>query len=142
MRLVRIGRAVWEVLAIEDEHGQSVWDELKKASDAGDGAAIQMCARLKTKVPEGGPPRMNRTQCRSLGDDIYEFKEAGWRVLWFYDAGKTVICTHSCGKLSNKKLQQEIKRAVRISLTFFAAKSEGDLVIADLSVRGGKDRGR
>jgi Phage derived protein Gp49-like (DUF891) len=132
MRLVRIGRATWEVLAIEDEDGKSLWDELTEASNGGDSAAIQMRARLKTKVPESGPPRMNKTQSRSLGDDIYEFKEGGWRVLWFYYGRKTVICTHSCGKLNQKKFQKEIKKAIRILQAFIAAKSEDDLVIVDL----------
>jgi len=128
VHLVRIGRAVWDVLAVKDERGFSVWDELT-AADPSDGAAIQMRATLKTSVPENGPPRMNRTKCRSLGDDIYEFKEPGWRVLWFYDAGRTVVCTHSCPKVKKKEFQSEIERASRIRKRYFAAKSAEELKV-------------
>jgi hypothetical protein len=131
MRLVRVGVAIWEVLAIEDERGNSVWDELK-AADPASGSAIQMRATLKTYVPENGPMRMHKRKCVSLGQDIYEFKEPGWRVLWFYDAGRRVVCTHSCPKVKTKEFQPEIKRAARFRDMYFAAKSAGELVILDL----------
>ena len=129
IRLVRIGRLVWEVVAIADESGQSVWEDLKGA-DPGDAAAERMRATLETDIPLNGPPRMNRTRCRDLGDEIFEFKERGWRVLWFYGTGeprRRIICTHSSPKVSKKKFQPEIAKARRIRNTYLQAKAEGTL---------------
>lgn len=131
MRLVRIRRAVWDVLAIADESGgRSVWDELL-AADASDGGAEQMRAALHEHVPLNGPPK-GKNRCRSIGDDIFEFKERGIRVLWFYDAGEPVerwriVCTHSCPKLNKKKFQQEKARALRIRKTYLEEKAAGRL---------------
>jgi len=132
MRLVRLGRAVWDVLAIADELDHSVWDELEGA-DPSDAAAERMRGTLETEVPLNGPPRMNRTRCRDLGDEIFEFKEHGWRVLWFYDAGKPVqrrriVCTHSTPKVSKKEFQPEKAKARRIRNEYVLAKETGSLI--------------
>ncbi|HVT58147.1 MAG TPA: hypothetical protein VHR45_07085 [Thermoanaerobaculia bacterium] len=131
MRLVRIRRAVWDLLAIADEMRHSVWDELE-AADPSDTAAERMRATLETDVPLNGPPLMNRTRCRHLGGEIYEFKEHGWRVLWFYDTKpgqrRRIICTHSSPKVSKKEFQPEIARARRIRKEYVAAKATGRLI--------------
>lgn len=131
MRLVRIGRpAVWDVLAVADEQGYSLWNELEKA-DPSDGGAEQMRAVLRDHVPRNGPPK-GTSRCRYLGDDIFEFKEWGVRVLWFHDAGEPVVrrqivCTHKCPKLPKKKFRQEKAKAVRIRTAYLAAKIAGTL---------------
>ena len=135
MRLVRIGRAVWDVVAIADESGHSVWDELEGA-DPSDRAAERMRATLETDVPMNGPPRTNRTKCRDLGDGIYEFKEGGWRVLWFYDAGEPVrrrqiVCSHLSPKVAKKEFQQEIARARRMRRDYVMAKLARRLIILE-----------
>lgn len=132
MRLVSMGRAVWHVLAIEDRRGRSVRDDLE-AADPSDHGAERMLAALETDVPLNGPPRLNTTRCRDLGDGIFEFKEHGLRVLWFYDTGepvrsKRIICTHSSPKVSKKEFQPEIARARRIRREYVAAKLAGKLV--------------
>src|SRR5579864_3939749 len=73
IRLVRIGCAVWDVLAIADQAGRSRWwEELVARTDS---AAEQMRAALEIDVPRNSP------QARPLGDGIFEFKEPGLRVL-------------------------------------------------------------
>jgi len=131
MRLVWIGHAVWDVLAVADQAGRSVRDELEGA-DPSDTAAELMRATLEVDVPLNGPPR-NKRKCRDLGEGVYEFKEWGWRVLWFYDAGEPVrrrriICTHSTPKLSKKEFKPELVRARRIRKEYIAAKASGQLI--------------
>jgi len=133
MRLVRIRRAVYDVVAIADDSGHSLWKELKDA-DPSDSGAEQMRARLKEKVPREGPPK-GQTRCRHVGDDIWEFKERGARgvrVLWFWDAGvpnvrKRILCTHMCAKVNDKEFQREKAKAVRIRRDYLAAKAAGKL---------------
>jgi hypothetical protein len=117
---------VWDVLAITEESGGGVWRELQSA-DLSDGGAERMRATLETDVPLNGPPLMNKTKCRDLGDEIFEFKEGGWRVLWFYDTGEPVkrrriICSHASRKIHKKEFQKEITRAVRLRQEYMAAK--------------------
>lgn len=130
MRLVRIRRAVYDVVAVADDEGRSFWAALL-VTDPSDGGAVQMRAALKEHVPLNGPPR-GKSRCRNVGDDIWEFKEWGIRVLWFYDAGqpkvaKRIVCTHSCGKLNQKEFQREKKKAIRIRRDYLALKVNGKL---------------
>ena len=130
MRLVRIRRAVYDVVAVADDSGRSFWADLQSA-DPSDGGAMQMRAALKEHVPLNGPPR-GRSRCRYVGDDIWELKEWGVRVLWFYDAGqpkfpKRIVCTHSCGKLNKKEFQREKAKAARIRRDYMELKAAGKL---------------
>jgi hypothetical protein len=125
MRLARIGSEAYDVVAIADNSGWSLWDELR-AADPSDGGAEQMRVNLRVHVPRNGPSK-NEKRCLSLGDNIFEFKEWGVRVLWFYDAGEPVvrwriICTHYCGKLPKKKFQQEKKKAISLREAYLAEK--------------------
>lgn len=128
MRLVRLGRAVWDVLAIADEEGGSVWQVLQNLRE---GAGVErMRVTLEQEVPLNGPPTMNTTRCRALGEGIYEFKETGVRVLWFYDEGEPVrrrciICTHYSPKVKTKEFQKEISKARRMREAYLIAKSTG-----------------
>lgn len=131
MRLVRIRLAVYDVVMIADASGGNLWSELKKDADRGDSGAKQMRTRLKEKVPRDGPPR-GKTRCRNVGDDIWEFKEWGVRVLWFWDAGlpnvrRRIICTHTCAKVKDAEFQREKAKAVRIRREYLVAKAAGKL---------------
>lgn len=126
MRLVRIRREVYDVVAIADDSGHSFWQDLKDA-DPSDGGARQMRGTLRDDVPRNGPSR-NWRRCQDIGDDIYEFKEQGVRVLWFYDTGepqvrRRIICTHHCGKLPDKKFQQERRRAMKMREEYLQEKA-------------------
>ena len=133
MRLVRIKHEIWDVQAILDESdNSSAWSELE-AADPSDSGAERMRATLETEVPLNGPPRMNKTKCRDLGGGIYEFKESGVRVLWFYDAGKTIVCSHVSPKVPKKKFQQEIKTAKRLRDAYTVSKLAGKLKVLNRS---------
>lgn len=140
MRLVWIGKAVWQVLAIADRRRQSVKDEVE-ALAASEPTAERMLATLEIDVPLNGPPQHNKTKCNSLGDDIFELKENQLRVLWFYDAGepktrKRIICTHLFTKKTRKTPPEEKRRAVRFRTSFLNAKSTGMLVVPTYKGKG------
>lgn len=65
----------------------------------------------------------NKKQCREIGDDIYEFKASnGARVLWFYDEGSVIICSHGFVKKSQKTPKPEKERAIKIRQLYFEEK--------------------
>lgn len=133
MRLVRRGRAVWEVLAIEDRRGQSVWTWLQTEADSGNNHARGMNDLIR-HVLSNGPPS-SPYMCKSLGDGIYEFlrgpkKGPKLRVLWFYDKGRVIICTHAFWK-DQRTVPDEITRAVKLKSSYLAAKKAGDISIRE-----------
>jgi hypothetical protein len=70
----------------------------------------------------------NTQQIRPLHKDIYEFKGAKTsRILFFYDKGKLIICSHGfSGKRGHGKrdVQEQIRKASRIKDAYFKEKGE------------------
>lgn len=133
MRLVRKGRAVWEVLAIEDHRGSSVWTWLQAEADSGNRHAQSMRVLIR-HVLSNGPPE-SPFLCDSLRDKIYEFKRGPkrgrkLRVLFFYDEGRVIVCTHAFWK-DQRTAPNEINKAVAMRRGYFDAKRSGGLEIRE-----------
>jgi len=131
MRLVRIKRVVWDVLAIADRRGRTVWNELHEDSSP---HARKMRALIQ-HTARNGPPHDPR-KSKKLRDDIFELrtgpkKGPKLRVFYFYDAGKMVICTHSVWK--REAVPEEIDRAVAWKNRYLLAKQRGEVEIASSS---------
>lgn len=97
MKLVRIAREKWDVLAVLDSREEcQVLDFLADLDGPESAAAGSMIALLKHKVPKSGPPG-KEPSCKSLGDGVYEFrrqpKGKKLRVLWFYGGTAVIVCT-------------------------------------------------
>jgi len=85
-------------------------EKLEKESNSDEEKILNLIERTANH----GPPS-NEQQCKHLEDGIYEFKARnGARVLWFYDKGKIIICTHGFVKKKQKTPREEIKRAKTI----------------------------
>jgi len=135
VRLVVVGRSVWEVLAIADSQGRSLVDEIAEIEPGDYRHAESMLALIQHSVPMNGPPK-KKLRCRDLGKDVLEFKhgpERGKkiRVLWFYDAGEPVarrriICTTWSFKRDDT-LAIERETTVRLRREYIAAKGRGAL---------------
>jgi hypothetical protein len=82
---------------------------------------------LLTRTANSGVVK-NPRQIRSLDDDIYEFKGTRTsRILFFYDKGKLIICSHGfSGKRGSEKrdVQEQKKKALGIREAYF--KEKGD----------------
>jgi hypothetical protein len=84
---------------------------------------------LIQRTAEIGPPH-NERQCRALKGKqalgLYEFKTPGGaRVLWFYDEGSLIICSHGFIKKKDKTPPEEIKRAQAIRTQYQREKKNG-----------------
>jgi phage-related protein len=57
-----------------------------------------------------GPPR-NEEQSKDVGGDVFELKFKAIRILWFYDAGKMIVCSHGFFKGAKKIQNAQIAKA-------------------------------
>lgn len=131
MELVRIGRpgSRFKVLATCDARGEcSVLDFLENLGRSEVKLRDAVLAFLRERVAEHGPPT-NDEQCKELEDGILEFKKGPVRILWFWDAGQMVLCTHAFRKRTQKTPRGEIDRARLVRNNYQAAKQSKNLVI-------------
>jgi hypothetical protein len=136
MRLIRIRRHTWDVLAVCDDRGDcQVLDFLESLEANYDAAVDAMLALLRERVPVHGPPR-RMPLTRDLGQDLFEFrrepKGKRLRVIWFFDTGRVVVCTTAFTK-DDVAPPQEIARGVRLRGKYFSDQKKGRNVIIELT---------
>ncbi len=122
MRLVRIGREQWDVLAVMDDRGRcQVLDFLVSRSAA---AHRFMFRFLRLRLPVEGPSH-SAELCKSLGNGIFELrrqpKGPKLRVLFFYDDGHRIVCTNAFTK-AERTPRVEIELARDLKQQYFRAK--------------------
>jgi hypothetical protein len=123
MKLVRIAREQWDVLAVLDEREECQVLELLMASGQ-DAARRSMLQLLRSRLPAEGPPR-NVELCKSLGEGIFELrrqpKGPKLRVLFFYDDGCRIVCTNAFLK-AERTPRMEVRLARHLKRQYFRAK--------------------
>lgn len=131
MRLLLIeGRKLWEVLAVEDEGGESVWTWLleQNANRKVEKHAEKMRYLLREYVPRNGPPRKRTLGTMLSGTGGIGELKAGpkkgpkLRVLYFFAGERRLICTHGFWKDTKTaqediRLAQEVKEAYEQAVT-------------------------
>jgi len=135
MRLLRVGKGTWDVLVVRDERDRcQVLDFLKQLGRAGDRRrkhAERMLAILGDYIPYHGPPKA-REMTKDLGDGIREFRSVAgeFRVYWFYDRDRVIVCTHAFEKDEQGDRPVEKRRAERIRLEYQRARETGELEVS------------
>ncbi|HEY0101226.1 MAG TPA: type II toxin-antitoxin system RelE/ParE family toxin [Pyrinomonadaceae bacterium] len=107
--------ARFTIYAWGDKTSCEVLEFLEGLAANGDSDAERILNLIKRTADHGAP--RNEQHCRLLEDSIYELKAPNTaRVLWFYDAGSIIICTHGfSGKRGRGKTSKsEIERAKKI----------------------------
>ena len=136
MRLVRIAKNQWDVLAACDEAlACQVLDFLANAASEAD--ARKMFVLLEDRVAGHGPPSNNENMSKYLRDDIFEFKRGPkrgpkLRVLWFYGGSgrrRTVICSIALLKDTGAIPPAEIDRSIAVRDRYLKDEEDGRLEI-------------
>ncbi len=86
--------------------------------------------RLLSFASEQGPPR-NVELSHKIAGEIWEFIAGQLRVLWFYDEGRVIVCSHGFLKRTRKTPPGEIDRAEAAYLEYQAAKKTRTLSIVE-----------
>ena len=133
MKLVRIARDQWEILAVMDHRGHCQVLEFLEALPANYEAAKRMMIELlAVRLPSNGPPVQNTVISKSLGGGIFELrrqpKGKKLRVVYFYDSGFRIVCTSAFTKAETTP-QIEIESARFLLRLYREARFRNELII-------------
>jgi phage-related protein len=134
MKLRRIARVEWDVLAVCDQRGDcQVLSFLQELTGVEGKAAKGMLALLEGTVASSGPPK-GEPVCKSLGDGVYEFRKQPkgkkLRVLWFYGGTAVIVCT-AAFKKAERTPRVQLERARFLRKQYWLARSRDELEIID-----------
>jgi phage-related protein len=121
----------WSIYAICDKAGDAPALNILKVGGPGDANASckrQMLAHLGHVAQLQHPPR-NTTTSHLLDEEygIWQFIKRPLRLIFFYDAGRTIILSHGFMKDTRKTPPGEIGRARNAVDAYFRAKTEKNL---------------
>jgi len=125
MKLRCVQRGIWTVLAICDDRGGCLVQELIDHLETDSRSDYdQVMAQLRWAAANG-PPR-NYKKSRPLADRIFELKtRGGIRIPYFYDQDRLVICTEALRKPKKTEMRAVIMRALAAREGYFEAKRRG-----------------
>ena len=125
MKLRCVQRGIWTVLAICDDRGGCLVQELIDHLETDSRSDYdQVMAQLRWAAANG-PPR-NYKKSRPLADRIFELKtRGGIRIPYFYDQDRLVICTEALRKPKKTEMRAVITRALAARERYFEAKRRG-----------------
>ncbi len=126
LRIVRTGD--WQVLAVCIERGDCPLLDFLAGLEGKLARDGRRMLKLLDRVATQGPPR-NTELSHQLAFGIWEFIQGRLRVLWFYDEGKLVICSHGFVKKRQKTPAGEIERAQENQRRYSEAKARNDIEI-------------
>lgn len=135
MKLVRIARDLWDVLAIMDHRGHcQVLDFLETLAPNYEAAKRRMLELLEVRLPNSGPPVQNTVISKPLGGGIFELrrqpKGRKLRVVYFYDSSFRIVCTSAFTKAETTP-QIEIESARFLLRLYREAKFRNELIILE-----------
>lgn len=84
---------------------------------------------LFEQVAEHGPPR-NTEVSHQVGAAVWELRQGRLRVLWFYDVGRIVVCSHGFVKRTSKIPAREIDLARANRARYLRARERRQIEIA------------
>ena len=129
MKLVRLAKGRWEVLAVLDRRGRCpVLDFLDELNGDLRPARELLNRSLRLYMPLEGPPTASTHLCKPLGDGLFELRRQPKgpkpRVLFFQDGGHRIVCTNAFSKLETS----EIESARGLREQYFAARPEIEIL--------------
>ena len=129
---VLIYEDVFSVYALEKDDGSCDIAELLDISyskNKEDGNLRAAMVRRIQGLAKGNLPISNVHH--SIDKDIWQISSGKYRLLYFYDAGRRIICTHYFVKGKDKTPRKEINKAQKHRDDYFKAKKENTIRFKD-----------
>lgn len=144
MKLVRIAKGRWDVVAVVDGHGRCpVLDLLDGAGPGRNAARDSMSPFLRLYMPLEGPPKFNPQLCRSLGNGIFELRRppqgAKPEVLFFSDEDlRRIVCTSALLEAKTAH-SEEVLSARGLRERYLETKSRSEIQVVEAIGPGALD---
>jgi phage-related protein len=110
MRLEVVRSGCWQVLAVCTERGQCPLLEFLDGLEGSLAGDSRRMLALLARVADQGPSR-NVEVSHQVGGALWELIQGRLRVLWFYDVGRVVVCSHGFVKRTQKTPARELDLA-------------------------------
>lgn len=135
MKLVRIGKLRWDVLAILDARERcGILDFLTDPEESYRVAAQAMLRTLFEAIPRGGPPRAEPLG-KSLGNGLFELRKQPkgkkLRVVWFYGGGAVVVCAVAFTK-AERTPRAKLAQALLLRERYQKARTDQEIKIVEI----------
>ncbi len=132
MRVKVVTKNHYTLLEVDGKKGLTSFLESQYSQRKGMVAgALELLERVANEPL--GPRELTTELCHQLDpkNDIWEFIKGRFRILWFEDEGKVILCTHAFMKKSGKVPPAEIEMAVRIKEKYLSSRRDGTLELID-----------
>jgi phage-related protein len=130
LRLRQIRSGEWRIVAVCTPRGDCPLLEFLATQQGHLARDSRRMLRLLERVAQQGPPR-NTDVSHQIGDSLWEFIQGQLRVLWFYDEGRIVVCSHGFVKKGRKAPRGEIARARESQDQYRWARRKGEITIQE-----------
>ncbi|MBE0653122.1 MAG: type II toxin-antitoxin system RelE/ParE family toxin [Bacteroidales bacterium] len=117
----------FHIFSFCDENGTSEVDAIAAKIDNSQKKQISKLETTFEKAALFDPSRLPDDRCHHLEDGVWQFRADDIRVLWFYDEGNLVICTHAFIKKVKKTPRKQITKAKQRRAEYFTAKESRTL---------------
>ncbi|NJL29928.1 MAG: type II toxin-antitoxin system RelE/ParE family toxin [Thermoanaerobaculia bacterium] len=128
MKLKSVRRGTWQVLAACTGRGECPLLDFLAGLEGDLAPDGRRMLRLFERVATAGPPR-NTEISHQIEGEIWELIQGRLRVLWFYDQGRMVVCSHGFVKSSPKTPRGELVRARETLWNYQSAKRRSAMEI-------------
>lgn len=127
MRAVRLSRQLWEVQAVCDAQGRCVLlEELKDLDKSFAKNKLKILSFLRYSIAQQGPETLAPFRDR-INDYLDEWKIGRFRIFFFGDGNRIVVCTSLYMKKTGRTPEHYITRALNLRAAYLAAKRNGAL---------------
>ncbi len=120
----------YTILAVCDSRGNPVLLDFFEGLGSNFQKDMDNMLQLLEVCAVSGPPRNTQVSHKIRGE-IWEFIKGRLRILWFYDQGRIIICTHGFVKKSGKTPVQEISLAESKQRQYQIAKANNAIIIQE-----------
>ncbi|MEE9338328.1 MAG: type II toxin-antitoxin system RelE/ParE family toxin [Methylococcaceae bacterium] len=130
MHLKLVSESRWKVFAVaKDDDECELLDFLYSIPPNMEKSKTALLA-LFDHVADNGPRDLPDKLSHQIDSGIWEFIKGRIRVLWFYDEGKIVICSHGFIKKTQTTPKSEIDKVTKIKSKYIDCKNEGSIELS------------
>lgn len=129
MRLEIVRSGCWQVLAVCSERGHCPLLDFLGGLEGSLARDARRMLALLVRVAEHGPLR-NTEISHQIEAAVWELRQGRLRVLWFYDVGRIVVCSHGFVKRTSKVPAREVDLARANRARYLRARERRQIEIA------------